>query len=188
MNKHEIRVIIKEKRRQLLPTQIETYSLKMLEQFSLLDLSDISTLHIFLPIVEKKEPDTFLFIQWINNNYPAIKIVVPRADFENSSMTNIVYEGQGMLKKNHFHIPEPQQGKEYQGEVDLVIVPLLAFDKKGYRVGYGKGFYDRYLQNIATLKVGLCFFEPVSDIEDTDQYDIRLNVCITPTATYRFKD
>ncbi len=188
MNKNEIRVIIKEKRKQLSSSQIAANSLKMLEQFSLLDLSDISTVHVFLPIAENKEPDTFLFIDWINCNYPAVKIIVPKSNFETSMMTNIVYEGQKTLTKNHFNILEPQQGTAHQGEVDLVIVPMLAFDRKGYRVGYGQGFYDRYLQNINTLKVGLCFFEPLSDIEDIDEHDIRLNLCITPLATYQFKD
>lgn len=186
MNKIEIRKLIRQQRSQLSPGEIETLSHKMLSQFSLLDLSGISTIHIFLPIAEKKEPDTFIFINWINSLHPDIKILVPRADFDTSLMESIVYQGQELLQKNQFNILEPQKGILHDGEVDLVVIPMLAFDKEGYRVGYGKGFYDRFLQNITTKKVGLCFFEPVLKIDDVNEHDIKLDMCITPLATYRF--
>jgi 5-formyltetrahydrofolate cyclo-ligase len=70
----------------------------------------------------------------------------------------------------------------------MVIVPLLAFDKKGYRVGYGKGFYDRFLANIETQKVGLSFFEPIEEINDVHLNDIRLDQCITPNGIINFKN
>ena len=69
---------------------------------------------------------------------------------------------------------------------DLVIVPLLAFDKKGYRVGYGKGFYDRFLQNSKTLKIGLSFFAPTEEIIDVHLNDVRLDKCITPAGIIEF--
>ncbi|MDY6994028.1 MAG: 5-formyltetrahydrofolate cyclo-ligase, partial [Pseudomonadota bacterium] len=73
-------------------------------------------------------------------------------------------------------------------DINLVLCPLLAFDKKGFRVGYGKGFYDRFFQKCQpnAIKVGLSFEEAVEHIEDINQYDIPLNYCVTPKKLYVF--
>ena len=68
----------------------------------------------------------------------------------------------------------------------MVLVPLLAFDTKGYRVGYGKGFYDRFLSKIDVKKVGISLFEAVECIADVHEDDIRLDLCITPKQIYSF--
>ena len=118
---------------------------KLLTQFKTLDFSDIKSIHIFLPIASKREPDTFLMIDWLQKNHPDIQLLVPKADFETNLMSHHYYlEGTDLLNNNH-QIPEPQNAALFIGTPDMVIVPLLAFDKNGFRVGYGKGFYDRYL-------------------------------------------
>lgn len=166
--------------------QLKAYSQRLLDQFSQLDFSTVDTIHIFLPIVEKKEPDTFLFIDWLTLHHPNIKIVVPRADFDSALMTNYVYSGREGLVKNLYNILEPEKGSLHTGGVDMVLIPMLAFDLRGYRVGYGKGFYDRFLQNIETKKIGLCFFDPVELIEDVNEYDVVMDLCITPDKVYSF--
>lgn len=174
------------RRKSLSDEQVRVYSLELLDLFSSFDLSSVRTIHVFLPIAEKKEPDTFLFIDWLTLNHPEIKIIVPRADFDTALMTNYVYQGRDGLVKNLYDILEPEKGSLHNGDVDLVFVPMLAFDLAGYRVGYGKGFYDRFLQGINTLKVGLSFFEPVECIVDVNEHDVRLDMCITPGKIYRF--
>lgn len=159
---------------------------KLLTQFKTLDLSNIKSIHIFLPIIGKKEPDTFLIISWLQANYPQIEIVIPKADFKSNLMSNYSFAGKEDLLNNEYNIPEPQKAKPFLGVPDMVIVPLLAFDKLGYRVGYGKGFYDRFLENIKTQKVGLSFFEPVANIIDVHLNDIRLDKCITPNQIIDF--
>jgi 5-formyltetrahydrofolate cyclo-ligase len=69
-----------------------------------------------------------------------------------------------------------------------VLIPLLAFDRKGHRVGYGKGYYDRFLRTCRkdVVKIGFSYFDPVEKIEDASRYDVRLNYCITPNDIYRF--
>jgi 5-formyltetrahydrofolate cyclo-ligase len=91
------------------------------------------------------------------------------------------------LLNNHYHIPEPQKAKPFNGTPDMVIVPLLGFDKNGYRVGYGKGFYDRFLQGLTTQKIGLSFFDAVEEIYDVHLNDIQLDKCITPSRILDFK-
>ena len=188
MYKAEIRKQETKKRQELSREQVYELSEKLLGQFTTVDLSVVKTLHIFLPIAEKNEPDTFLFIEWLKIHHPQIKIIVPRADFKTSLMTHHHYKGQQELLKSSFNILEPVNEEEHQGEIDLVLVPLLAFDDRGYRVGYGKGFYDRFLNERDTLKVGLSFFKSVGIIADTHENDIRLDLCITPDQVIYFKD
>jgi 5-formyltetrahydrofolate cyclo-ligase len=74
------------------------------------------------------------------------------------------------------------------GELDMIFVPLLAFDTRGYRVGYGKGFYDKYLAGCSNdcIKVGFSYFGPVSSIDDHHEFDVPLDLCITPQNIYVF--
>jgi 5-formyltetrahydrofolate cyclo-ligase len=73
-------------------------------------------------------------------------------------------------------------------KLQLIFIPLLTFDKRGFRVGFGKGYYDRYLANckMETVKVGFSYFEPIDQISDTNQFDVPLNYCITPQHIYEF--
>lgn len=174
------------RRKTLNPENIRLLNEKLLEQFCRLDFSGIHTIHLFLPIEDKNEPDTFLFIDWLQLEHPKIKIVIPRADFETFLMTHHVFAGREMLQKNKFQIWEPIDDQEYSAEIDLVLVPLLAVDVHGYRVGYGKGFYDRFLETSAALKVGVSFFAPEGEISDVHENDIRLNCCLTPDTIVYF--
>jgi 5-formyltetrahydrofolate cyclo-ligase len=174
-------------RAQLDPEAIQTLSKQLLTQFSRLNFNGVKVLHIFLPIQEKNEPDTFLLIEWLREQHPDIKIIVPKSDFSTFLMTHHVLGDHKELQKNAFNILEPQQGEEHKGDIDMVILPLLAFDSRGYRAGYGKGFYDRFLQGMDTLKVGLSFFEVSEDIEDVNEHDLKLDLCITPGKLYDFR-
>ncbi|MDQ3180555.1 MAG: 5-formyltetrahydrofolate cyclo-ligase, partial [Acidobacteriota bacterium] len=74
-------------------------------------------------------------------------------------------------------------------KIDIVLVPLLCFDRKGFRVGYGKGFYDRFLKNCRTdcLKIGLSYFAPIKEISDVQDFDVRLDFSITPEEIFTTK-
>lgn len=187
MKKSELRKLTLNQRRSLSSSMISELSLQLLSNFSKLDFSGVKTLHIFLPIAEKNEPDTFLFIDWLKNNHPDIKIIVPKADFETALMSNYVYCGREDLQKNLYNILEPQKAELHNGDVEMVIIPMLAFDARGYRVGYGKGFYDRFLEGLTALKVGISFFQAADIIEDVNEHDIQLNLCITPHKVYDFR-
>lgn len=186
MTKAEIRKIAGLQRKALSQQEAEGYSKRLLEFFSAFDFSSVKVIHVFLPIAEKNEPNTFLIIDWLANHYPEIRIIVPKADFNTSLMANYVFKGRKGLVKNLYGILEPEIGELHADAIDMVLIPMLAFDLKGYRVGYGKGFYDRFLQGNDVLKVGLSFFEPVDRIEDVNEHDVRLDCCITPDRIYQF--
>jgi 5-formyltetrahydrofolate cyclo-ligase len=106
-------------------------------------------------------------------------------------MSHILLTDSTTIKKNKWHIPEPVNGITITPEqIDVVFVPLLAFDEQGHRVGYGKGFYDKFLAMCKpeTLKIGLSFFESEKKITDVYQGDIILDYCVTPNDIYTFKN
>jgi len=94
-----------------------------------------------------------------------------------------------LLKQNELGIVEPQSGILIDdSQIEVVFVPLLSFDKKGHRVGYGGGYYDRFLIKCkpSSIKIGVSFFDPVKEILDIDGTDVRLNFCVTPKKVYEF--
>ena len=94
-----------------------------------------------------------------------------------------------ILGLNKYGIPEPKNGKKIKNNlIDVVFVPLLSYDKKGNRVGYGKGFYDRFLSNLSikTIKIGLSLYEPENYIEGIDENDIKIDYCVTPNKIFSF--
>ena len=88
---------------------------------------------------------------------------------------------------NYYKIPEPNTDtgikieKEY---ISAVIVPCVGFDEEGYRIGYGGGYYDRFLSDFKVKKIGVCFQATKVDKVITDEYDIKLDMIITETDTY----
>lgn len=189
LTKEVLRTLYLDKRLKLSLKEYEMLNGQLLSQFKLLDLSGINCIHSFLPILERKEPDTYLIINWLKANYPHIKIVYPLANFRTFHMRSFIDDADLTLAVNKFGITEPVAGNEISpDQIDMVILPLLAFDKYSYRVGYGKGFYDRFMVRCkpGTQFIGLSFFEPVNGIEDIDEHDRRMSACITPTQLYKW--
>jgi 5-formyltetrahydrofolate cyclo-ligase len=182
MKKQELRKIYLEKRLLLSATQYKTLNQALLQQFTQLDFSGTNAVHIFLPIFRTKEPDTGLLIDYLRTTHPTIKRVFPKADFKQRTLTNFLDDENLVITENKFGIPEPVSGNQFSIDKNsIVIVPLLIFDLHGYRLGYGGGFYDRFLAacEAGTQFIGLSFFEPIDLIEDANEFDIKLHQCIT---------
>ena len=161
----------------------------LLIRFQQLDLPFLGYVHSYLPIEELNEANTYTILRFLEFRNPGLRVVVPKADFESGELTNYLYEERTALVKNKYGILEPESGTIIPSQkMDLVLVPLLAFDRRGYRVGYGKGLYDRFLQGCRpdALKIGLSFFEAVDHIDDTADFDIPLTHCVTPEKVYEF--
>jgi 5-formyltetrahydrofolate cyclo-ligase len=181
MTKQEARKIYLQKRLDLSEGEYQQLNLQLYHQFfTQLDLSFIKCIHIFLTIESKREPDTWPIIERIRREFPHIRISIPKV--VNDVLENIYFEGLHQLKKNKWGILEPEQGVPTPTEkIDMVIVPLLTFDEKGHRVGYGKGFYDRFLITCRKdcQRVGISFFSAIDLIEDANENDILLTRCIS---------
>ena len=95
-----------------------------------------------------------------------------------------------MFANSDWGITEPVGGTVVKPtDFDIVLIPLLAFDKNGHRVGYGRGFYDRYLVKCRPdcLKIGISLFDPVDLIEEVESFDIPLDIAICPAKLYDFR-
>lgn len=161
----------------------------MLLQFQQFDFSSIETLFTYWPIDTHGEPNTHLFSGYLRHRVPGLTIAYPVTDESSISMTALAIHEDTVYHTNEWGITEPKEGYVLlPKQIDLVLVPLLAFDQKGYRVGYGKGFYDRYLSRCRkdVISIGFSYFDPVDQISDTDQFDVPLSYCITPQMTYEF--
>ena len=115
--------------------------------------------------------------------------MISKSNFDDYSMTHFLLTDNIRIKKNSYNIPEPVDGiKIESSQLEVVFIPLLAFDKQGHRIGYGKGFYDRFLANCKpeTLKIGLSFFEAEEITFEASENDIRLDYCVTPNRVFLF--
>lgn len=187
MLKKELRRKYKELRQQLTSSEIEEKSQAIANNLLKLNIWGKTYYHLFLTIEEQKEIDTEFILQILQGKDK--EIVVSKSDFVTSRMTNYLLTDNTRFKKNNYDIPEPIDGLEVPiSKIDVVFVPLLAFDVKGNRVGYGKGFYDKFLSECKpeTIKIGLSFFEAEIKIEDVSDKDILLNYYATPSEIYSF--
>lgn len=187
MTKKELRQKYKTLRQQLSDNEIEEMSLQIANQIVSLDIWQHSFYHLFLPIVSQKEVNTEYILQVLFGKDK--NIVLSKADFETREMTHFLLTDTTKIKKNDYDIPEPVDGLEVPvSKIDVVFVPLLAFDENGNRVGYGKGFYDKFLSECKpeVLKIGLTFFQSEPSILDVLPTDIQLDLCISPTEIYKF--
>lgn len=187
MTKAELRKLFKSKRMALSPESIEDLSIQIANKLLELDIWGKSFYHIFLTIEEQQEVNTDFILNILSGKDK--HIIVSKSDFDTGNMTNYLLTDATVIRKNALNIPEPLDGIQIaNNQIEVVFVPLLAFDKFGHRVGYGKGFYDKFLSqcNPNTIKIGLSFFEPVTIIEDVDINDMALDICVTPTNLYLF--
>ena len=143
--------------------------------------------HLFLSIIEHNEVNTEYILNILSGKDK--NILISKSNFKTGSLTNYLLTDNTKIKKNSWNIPEPVDGILIENnKIEVVFVPLLAFDKQGNRVGYGKGFYDKFLKscNTETIKIGLSFFEAEEKIEDFTKFDVALNYCVTANKIYKF--
>lgn len=190
MTKSEIRKQSLEKRSALPEAEYLQMNYRICEQFfAHTDLSFVKVVHVFLPIEKNKEPNTWLIVDRIRREHPHIRLSVPRVNNQTAEIESFYFEGLHQLKTNTWGIQEPRQGVPTEpGKIDIVLVPLLAFDLTGHRVGYGKGFYDKFLAlcHASCRRIGISLFAPIDKIEDVRPEDQRLTAAITPEAVFQF--
>jgi len=138
----------------------------------------------FVPIRRFQEINTWLIMDNVETDF-----YLPVID-ANDALKHVRYEGKDKLKETPWGILEPQSGQEIETSgIDIVLVPMLAINKQGYRVGYGKGYYDKFLAGCRPdcVFVGLYQFETFEIIDDLNAFDIPLHHCIMPDGLHTFK-
>ena len=181
MNKQKLREIYKQQSNSLSEKQIQELQENIYQQVYNLDISKVNNVHLFLSMPKFKEIDTTPIITYFRNKNK--RIVVSKCNFEDKTLSHFYYDENTVLVLNKFGVPEPIDAEVVlEEELDLIFVPLLISDIKNYRVGYGKGFYDRFLSSCRkdAKLIGLNFFKPIEEIEDINEFDIPLQQVIYP--------
>ena len=190
MLKSEARKKYMDKRAMLSTADVSKFEDLMLIQFQQLPIYIPAYVLAYHPFDICKEYDPALLLQYCKFKNPEVKICYPVIDKKQYEM-QAVYTGEAddYLIKNKYGINEPDGGEPIPPDlIGAVLVPLLAFDVNGNRVGYGKGYFDRFLATCRpqTIKIGCSFFEAEPEIADIDHHDIPLDYCITPLRSYTF--
>jgi len=182
MNKENLRKQFLSKRKKLTFEQRQKKSQAISQQFfQYFDLNNIKKLHLFVPIQKQNELNTWIIIKEIQQNYPHISLIIPKSDFKTYSMTSYILDSVTKIVENRWGIPEPTQAIKCPDDtIDMILIPLLCVDKQGFRVGYGKGFYDRFMPKCRPdiIKIGLSLFEPVDKIDNINDKDLKLDYCV----------
>lgn len=188
MQKADLRKIMLQKRRAMPAEQVQRCSERIADQFfASFKLQPGQTVHVFLPIIKNNEVNTWPIIERLRQEHPEVRVAVPVTDVAQNILSHHHLTDEAILIENRWGIPEPQNAHIIHAhEVDVVLIPLLAFDLAGHRVGYGKGFYDRFLADCRpdVQKVGLSLDPPVESIADPNPFDVPLDAVVMPDAVW----
>jgi len=188
MNKTQLRAEYKQKRSELSPgLQLRLNDLLLL-QFQQIDFSGVQSFMTYWPMQHQAEPNTHLFSGYLRHMIPGLNILYPKVNGKDT-MDAILINEDTVYDTSKWGITEPRSGPVFSPQdIDMILVPLLVFDRKGYRLGFGRGYYDRFLAQCRedAVVIGLSYFEPVDAITDTHEFDIPLNIGLTPQHIYEF--
>lgn len=190
MNKSTLRSVYLEKRLGLSDREYQSRNAQLLNHTQALIEQHSSRIHIhtFLAMEEQKEPSTLqlLPILWARHN---TKVYSSKTHFAERRLSHHLISELSDVQRDERGIPFPIQPEEFPATtMDLVFVPLISFDRKGNRIGYGAGLYDRFLSQLQPdcLKIGLSLSPPLDHIPYKETHDIPLDQCITPLGIYAF--
>ncbi|MFT5884622.1 MAG: 5-formyltetrahydrofolate cyclo-ligase [Arcticibacterium sp.] len=193
MKKAELRKKYLAKRLKLNTEHVTEQSLKIKYLlFSRFMVHRYDKVHCYLPLSMSNEVNSSIIVNTLHEDFP-VSLYLPRVS-EDGTLTHHLYNKDTPTELNKWGVSEPinegVSSEEFFNTDDdiLVIVPLLAFDKSGHRIGYGKGFYDRFLENATenTTITGLSLFEAEEAIEDVEETDVALHHVVTPKRVYSF--
>jgi 5-formyltetrahydrofolate cyclo-ligase len=189
MRKEYLRQQYKTRRQALTTSEQAALEAQLLQQFTGFTWPGIQTLMAYHAIAVQREINTLPFVQWLQQHNKALSVAYPVSDFETGSMEAVLQTTSHEVRVNKYGITEPAGHHIIPAAaLQMILVPLLAFDQRGYRAGYGKGFYDRFFGrcHVQCLRVGLSLFEAEPIITGINEFDVPLTHCITPTSVYAF--
>ncbi|WP_035726280.1 5-formyltetrahydrofolate cyclo-ligase [Eisenibacter elegans] len=191
LQKSELRQRFRAARLALSADAVESRSAQIAELFwAYIFRPEHRYIHSFLSIASNHEPNTWPIIEQLWQEHPQVRVVAPRVHRPTKTLQHLLIEPDTVLHTGGMSIPEPPNDALpiAIALLDVILVPLYCFDERGYRVGYGGGYYDKFLAQCApkTLKVGISLLPPVAVIEGIAPYDIPLDYCLTPDKVWRF--
>ena len=179
MKKDDLRKFNKAKRKEMLPQEVFEKSKKASEIFLNNEIYQGSNvIMLYYPL--RNEIDTSEILK--NALLDGKTVIYPITDMATNEITPIIVDSRTKFSKGAYSVFEPIEKIVYNGEIDAILVPGIAFDKNGWRVGFGKGCYDRFLKNVDAIKIGFCYDFQIADKIDNDDYDIKMNCLISESG------
>ncbi|MEJ2004684.1 MAG: 5-formyltetrahydrofolate cyclo-ligase [Cyclobacteriaceae bacterium] len=188
VNKNVLRKVYLEKRMALSESEYDKRNQLVIDNFlQSFTPKKFNSIHVFLPIASKKEVNTWPIINACRKINPDIRIYTTKT-MKNGHLQHFLLEEDTRLRVSPWGIPEPDGYEPVQlDNVDVVLLPLIISDKKGNRIGYGMGYYDRFLRQVsASHKVGLTLSPSLDEISYIEEHDIPLTCCVGPYLTEFF--
>ena len=187
LSKIEAREKYKNLRKKLQESEILNMSVKIANNLLKFNVWGLKTFHLFMTIDENKEVDTKPIFDLLIGK--GKEIIIPKINTDTNTLDSYIFDEKTVFEINNLRIPEPNDGIVFNGKIDVVILPLLAYDLEGNRIGYGKGFYDNFISNLKSepLKIGISYFSPEKSLECNNR-DINLDYCITPNKIFSFSE
>ena len=187
LSKIEAREKYKNLRKKLQESEILDMSVEIANNLLKFNVWELKTFHLFMTIDENKEVDTKPIFDLLIGK--GKEIVIPKINTDTNTLDSYIFDEKTVFEINNLRIPEPNDGIVFNGKIDVVILPLLAYDLEGNRIGYGKGFYDNFISNLKSepLKIGISYFSPEERLE-CNNHDINLDYCITPNQIFSFSE
>lgn len=189
VDKKKYRTVYLRKRKMLSAKDFDRMNARLMFHFqSFIKKHNASIIHSFLSIDKNKEVNTWPLIESLKMK--GKQIVISKSSLTTNELTHYLFEDYKQLIENKYDIPEPAYGTLVSPEIlEMVLIPLIVFDRKGHRLGYGAGYYDRFLADCSPqcLKVGLSLTPPLDEIPFAEAHDVPMDFCITPIGVYAFK-
>ncbi|MDD4526765.1 MAG: 5-formyltetrahydrofolate cyclo-ligase [Candidatus Margulisbacteria bacterium] len=176
MNKKQLREKILLQRRALTAPEIELRSNKIIKNLmEYIESINYNTIAFYYPIYNEADIRPLYDFCWNNNK----NVLLPYA-YKNGNMEFKLFEKKSFLKKDDYGIPSPKTESIFPADlIDIIVVPCVACDKNNNRMGYGAGFYDRFLGKTSAITIGICFdFQLLYQIPTTNN-DKKLAAIIT---------
>lgn len=187
MTKDELRHVYRQKRLALSAMECRSRDISIVQHLQRLDWSDCHYLHVYRAIQLFNEPDLSGFALWLKTTHPHVDLVVSRSNLMDNTMLHYVWDEDTVFVENKWGIPEPVGGAAVDVNLlDVVLVPMLVADRKGHRIGYGKGFYDRFLARCRpdVRTIGVSYFDVLQEPIDAGAWDIPLRKVVTPDGVF----
>lgn len=185
MLKKDLRKIYLEKRMTLSKDEVNFLSERIFDKFILqFNVIENQKVSVFLPISKFNEINTLEFIKFLWSK--KVNVFIPK--IIDKDLISVKFTPETILIENSWGILEPLSNQNEETVFDYVITPLLYCDSFGNRVGYGKGFYDKFFQtiNFDAKKIGVNYFSPTDVIDDISELDVKLDYLITPDEILSF--
>jgi len=179
--KNELRKYYKNLRQSLTSDTVSEKSNIICGLFTESDLyKNAETVMLYSPI--RNETDTRTIIKKAFEDGKRVVLPVTCGD----DIYGVYLTAGSVMAKGRFDVPEPQNAeKADKMDIDIAAVPGIAFDRKGGRIGFGKGYYDRFLKDIRAVKIALCYDFQIADSIDTETFDIKMEYIITESGVIK---